>query len=52
MRTCAYCGERAESHIDEHGRPECVHCAALEADPVELAAFQIDESVFLSMTVQ
>ena len=45
---CAYCGERPESHIDEHGRPKCLHCAALEADPVELAAFQVDESVFLT----
>ena len=49
--TCAYCGERPAT-IEERGRPVCEHCAALEADPVELAAFQIDESVFLTMTVQ
>ena len=46
---CAYCGERPESHIDEHGRPECAHCAPLEGDPVEMAWVQVDETMLLAV---
>ena len=49
---CAYCGERKADHFDAHQRPECDHCASLPADPVEIAAFQIDEATVQRMTVQ
>ena len=48
---CAICGER-DATVLELGRPTCTYCASLPEDPVEIAAFGIDEHAFGEMTVQ
>lgn len=49
---CAYCAEREADRVDEHMRPECLHCAELpEPSPLEIASMIVDRAILAGKAV-